>query len=79
MTETRAYRRRSRWQLEKNIIGRMLVAANRMLIRFSRGLFAYQIFMRIKPRPSLEPLLRIPREQSRIRASNLGTTGIDAV
>jgi glycosyltransferase involved in cell wall biosynthesis len=62
----------------ENVFGRMLVAANRMLIRLSRGLFAYQIFLRIKPRPSLESLLSVAREQSSIRASSLENAGIDA-
>ena len=62
----------------ENVFGRMLVAANRILIRLSRGLFSYQIFMRIKPRPTLESLLRVAREESRIRASSLETAGIDA-
>jgi glycosyltransferase involved in cell wall biosynthesis/2-polyprenyl-3-methyl-5-hydroxy-6-metoxy-1,4-benzoquinol methylase len=62
----------------ENAVSRALVAANRLLIRLSRGLFAYQIFMRVKPRPSLESLLNIARQQSGIRAVILETAGIDA-
>ena len=60
------------------VIGKMLLAANRLLIGLSRGLFAYQIFMRVKLRPTLESLLNLAREQSGIRAAVLKTAGTDA-
>ena len=41
-----------------NWLGRLMLAVNRLLIRLSRGLFSYQIFMVAKPLPSLEWLLR---------------------
>ena len=41
-----------------NWLGRLMLAVNRLLIRLSRGLFSYQIFMIAKPLPSLEWLLR---------------------
>lgn len=52
-----------------NFVSRALLAANRLLIRVSRGLFSYQIFMRVKPQPSLESLLATAKAQSRIRMS----------
>jgi hypothetical protein len=39
-----------------------------MLIRFSRSLFAYQIFMVVRPLPSLEFLLQEAVETSRTLA-----------
>jgi hypothetical protein len=56
----------------------MLVAANGFLIRLSRGLFAYQIFMRVRPRPSLQSLLNSARRQSGIRTAALETAGSTA-
>jgi hypothetical protein len=49
------------------------VAVNQFLIRISRGLFSYQIFMRVKPQPLLKSLLEISKEQSSIRAAMLET------
>ncbi len=63
--------------LGDNSVSRTLLAVNQFLMRFSRGLFAYQIFMRVKPQPSLKSLLQISQEQSRIRASLLETAGVD--
>lgn len=60
-----------------NVVSRFLLAVNNGLLRISRGLFAYQIFMRIKPRPSLEVLLHTAREQSQIRAEVIDTIGTD--
>ena len=50
---------------------RFLVKANQMLIPLSRGLFSYQIFVRVKPQPSLEYLLQTASEQSEQRAKAL--------
>jgi hypothetical protein len=50
-----------------NRVSRALLFLNRLLIRFSRGLFAYQIFMRAKPQPSLEALLNRAETESRSR------------
>jgi glycosyltransferase involved in cell wall biosynthesis len=58
-----------------NPISRLLVVLNQWLIRISRGLFAYQIVMRIKPQPSLGSLLKDANEQSQIRAEALETLG----
>jgi glycosyltransferase involved in cell wall biosynthesis/2-polyprenyl-3-methyl-5-hydroxy-6-metoxy-1,4-benzoquinol methylase len=45
---------------------RCLVAANRLLIGLSRSLFAYQIFMVVRPRRSLELLLQTAQRQSAV-------------
>jgi glycosyltransferase involved in cell wall biosynthesis/SAM-dependent methyltransferase len=50
---------------------RFLLTVNRWLIRLSRGTFAYQMFLRIKPRPSLEVLLKSAYEQSAVRAGKM--------
>ena len=58
-----------------NTVSRFLLATNRWLIAISRGLFAYQIFMRIKPRPSLEVLLQSAHEVSAIKAKEIEGVG----
>ena len=58
-----------------NTVSRFLLTGNRWLIAVSRGLFAYQIFMRIKPRPSLEVLLQSAREVSAIKAKEIEGVG----
>jgi glycosyltransferase involved in cell wall biosynthesis/SAM-dependent methyltransferase len=50
--------------LGENVLSRMLLKINRLLIHLSRGLFSYQIFLRVRPQPSLELLLRTAEEQS---------------
>lgn len=62
----------------ENGLSRALIAVGRLLIRLWRGLFAYQIFMRVKPRPSLQSLLNTAREQSGLRVAVLETAGINA-
>lgn len=59
--------------LGNNWLSRLLVRGNQLLIHLSRGLFSYQIFMRIKPQPSLEFLLQSAEEESQRRASGLET------
>jgi glycosyltransferase involved in cell wall biosynthesis len=59
-----------------NTTSRFVLNVNRFLITLARGLFAYQIFMRIKPRPSLEVLLQSAHEQSAIRARKIETSGV---
>jgi glycosyltransferase involved in cell wall biosynthesis len=54
--------------LGDNFISRFLLKINQLFIHLSRGLFSYQIFLRVKPQRSLELLLRTAQEQSRIRA-----------
>jgi 2-polyprenyl-3-methyl-5-hydroxy-6-metoxy-1,4-benzoquinol methylase len=60
--------------LGDSAFSRMLLNVNRLLISISRGLFSYQIFLRIKPRPSLEWLLRSTREHSEKRVLEISTT-----
>jgi glycosyltransferase involved in cell wall biosynthesis len=55
--------------LGNNAVTRAMLRINRLLIRLSRGLFAYQVFMRVKARPSLQSLLDLAEEQSGIRAA----------
>ncbi len=54
--------------LGDNWLSRAMLGLNRVLIHVSKGLFSYQIFLRIKPRPSVESLLRTAIEESAIRA-----------
>jgi glycosyltransferase involved in cell wall biosynthesis len=53
--------------LGDNFVSRTLLAINRALIHLSRGLFSYQILLRIKPLPSLEFLLETAQDYSRKR------------
>jgi 2-polyprenyl-3-methyl-5-hydroxy-6-metoxy-1,4-benzoquinol methylase len=50
-----------------NWLGRSLLAINRMLITVSRSLFSYQIFMVVRPLPTLEWLLEHAFETSQKR------------
>jgi glycosyltransferase involved in cell wall biosynthesis len=50
-----------------NRVSRLLLFINQLLIRFSRGLFAYQIFIRAKPQPSLQSLLNRAETESTSR------------
>jgi glycosyltransferase involved in cell wall biosynthesis len=50
-------------------LSRFLLRLNEMLIRLSKGLFAYQIFMIVQPYPSTEYLLQITREHFTGRAA----------
>ncbi len=54
-------------------LSRLLLRINSFLIRISRGLFSYQIFLRIKPRPSLDWLLRTARDYSQKRAKEMNS------
>jgi 2-polyprenyl-3-methyl-5-hydroxy-6-metoxy-1,4-benzoquinol methylase len=47
---------------------RMLVQVNALLIRLSRGLFSYQIFMRAVPTPTVDALLEDSMAGSAVRA-----------
>ena len=51
--------------LGDNVVARFLLLLNKLLIKLSRSLFAYQIFMVCKPSPSLSWLLEKAREASR--------------
>lgn len=48
-----------------NALARLLLFLNRLMIRISKSLFAYQIFMVCKPTPSMEWLLEKAHEASR--------------
>jgi SAM-dependent methyltransferase len=61
-----------------NWLSRALLFINRVLIRFSRGLFAYQIFMRAKPQPSLQSLLNSAERESQIRVGEIEKVGVRA-
>ncbi|HYA16365.1 MAG TPA: glycosyltransferase [Bryobacteraceae bacterium] len=58
-----------------NFLSRTLLAINQFLIRISRGLFSYQILLRIKPQPSLELLLRTAQEVSRRKVEAIERSG----
>jgi hypothetical protein len=60
--------------LGDNALSRALLKINQFLIHFSRGLFSYQIFLRVRPQPSLELLLRTAEEQSKKRVEALEAT-----
>ena len=63
--------------LGDHAFARMLVRVNQHFIHVSRGLFAYQIFMRVKAQPTLESLLASARDQSHVRARIIESTGTD--
>jgi 2-polyprenyl-3-methyl-5-hydroxy-6-metoxy-1,4-benzoquinol methylase len=54
--------------LGDNALARALVRCNQWLIRVSRGLFSYQVFLVVRPLPSLEYLLREAHSHSARRA-----------
>jgi 2-polyprenyl-3-methyl-5-hydroxy-6-metoxy-1,4-benzoquinol methylase len=62
-----------------NMLSRMLLRVNELLIRLSRGLFAYQIYIRAKPQPTVESLLNSARAESKIRSELIDRVGVDDV
>jgi glycosyltransferase involved in cell wall biosynthesis/2-polyprenyl-3-methyl-5-hydroxy-6-metoxy-1,4-benzoquinol methylase len=56
-----------------NFLSRTLLRINQALIHVSRGLFSYQILLRIKPKPSLEYLLKTAHEHSAKRVEEIET------
>jgi glycosyltransferase involved in cell wall biosynthesis len=56
------------------IVGRFLIAVNKLLIRISRSLFAYQIFAVVRPRPTLDTLLDTAEVESASRSAALANT-----
>jgi SAM-dependent methyltransferase len=54
-----------------NALSRALLAINQLLIRLSKGLFAYQILLTVRPRPSLDGLLDSSIETAREKAEAL--------
>jgi glycosyltransferase involved in cell wall biosynthesis len=57
--------------LGEGALARGLFRLNRMLIRISRSLFAYEIFLVVRPRPTLERLLENAVETSRQRIAEV--------
>jgi glycosyltransferase involved in cell wall biosynthesis len=55
--------------LGDNWFARALVSINSMLIRLSRGLFSYQIFLVASPQPTIEALLEDSIDRSKLRAT----------
>jgi hypothetical protein len=65
--------------LGENVFSRILLGVNQICIRFSRGLFSYQIFMRAQAQPTVESLLASARDYSQMRARIIDATGTDDV
>ncbi|MBF0140412.1 MAG: glycosyltransferase [Magnetococcales bacterium] len=61
-----------------NFFSRFLLNINRALIWFSKSLFSYQILLVLRPRPTLQSLLRTAREFSHARAGKLDS-GADSI
>jgi glycosyltransferase involved in cell wall biosynthesis len=59
-----------------NFLSQTLLKINQMFIHLSRGLFSYQIFLRVKPQPTLEFLLKSAQEESEVRVRALETAHI---
>jgi hypothetical protein len=59
--------------LGENGFSLLLVRINHALARVWRGLFSYQICMRVKARPSLDWLLGAAHEESRTRIQSMET------
>jgi 2-polyprenyl-3-methyl-5-hydroxy-6-metoxy-1,4-benzoquinol methylase len=62
--------------LGDNFLSQTLLKINRLFIHLSRGLFSYQIFLRVKPQPTLEFLLKNAQEESEVRVRALETAHI---
>jgi glycosyltransferase involved in cell wall biosynthesis len=58
--------------LGDHFFSRALLSINKLLIYLSRGLFSYQILLRVKPQPSLDVLLKTAKEYSRTRVAAMG-------
>jgi 2-polyprenyl-3-methyl-5-hydroxy-6-metoxy-1,4-benzoquinol methylase len=61
--------------LGENRLSRFLLAVNSFLIRVARGLFAYQIFVRLKARPAVPYLLSRAYEESDRKVRDLEAAG----
>jgi hypothetical protein len=57
--------------LGDNFFSRTLLWLNRVLIHVSKSLFAYQIFMVVRPQPTLESLLGRAERATRVRIADL--------
>jgi glycosyltransferase involved in cell wall biosynthesis len=56
--------------LGDSYLARVLLAANKLFIRVSRALFAYQIFLTARPMPSVQSLLETAADASTKRMAN---------
>ncbi len=59
--------------LGNNWLSRTIMKLNQWMIRVSRGMFSYQMFLRVRPQPSLQLLLRTAEEHSARRAELIET------
>jgi hypothetical protein len=57
--------------LGNTFLARFLLVANRFMIRISKTLFSYQIFMVVRPLPSIDRLLDRAAEASRARNTTM--------
>jgi glycosyltransferase involved in cell wall biosynthesis len=55
------------------VLGRFMLAVNKMLIWIRRSVFSYQVFMVVQPRPTLHYLLKEAHEKSAVRAAAAAT------
>jgi glycosyltransferase involved in cell wall biosynthesis len=58
--------------LGNNVLGRWALRINRALIPLCKGLFSYQIFLIVRPQPTLESLLERAIETGRVRSGTGG-------
>ena len=61
--------------LGENLPSRFLLRLNQLLIRLSKGLFSYQIFMVVQSTPTLGTLLKSAQDQSTQRAAMVTAQG----
>ena len=61
--------------LGDGVLGRLLIALNKVGIAISRSLFAYQIFAVVRPKPTLTWLLEHAQRESGARAAGLSGSG----
>jgi hypothetical protein len=54
-----------------NFVSRLLLSANQSLIRLSKGLFSYQIFIRAEAKPTVQNLLGETIDSSRRRRDSI--------
>ena len=54
-----------------NFLSRFLIRVNQLLIRISRGLFAYQIFVRAVAKPTVQNLLGETIDSSEARRASI--------
>jgi hypothetical protein len=63
--------------LGDGVLGRMAVAANLVLIRLSKTLFSYQIYVEAESTPGVDFLLGDAKEKSAARAERLRTERLE--